>query len=58
MQRGDEPLYAWVRLSVRHVDPLRVPDKFFFAVQLSNFYYDHYGTRDDTRRLALPVRRA
>src|SRR5688500_18791755 len=57
VERGDEPLYAWVRLSVKHVDPLRAPEKFFFAVQLSQLYYDQYGTRDDSLYLfAAPTR--
>src|SRR5688500_13235283 len=57
VERGDEPLYAWVRLSVKHVDPLRAPEKFFFGVQLSQLYYDQYGTRDDSLYLfAAPTR--
>lgn len=58
VQRGDEPLYAWVRLSVKHVDPLRAPEKFFFAVQLSNLYYDQYGNRDDSLYLFAAPKRA
>jgi hypothetical protein len=37
-----------VRLSVKHVDPIRAPDKFYFAVQLSRVYYDQHGNRDDS----------
>src|SRR5687768_14185865 len=48
VETGDEPLYAWVRLSVKHVDPIRAPEKFFFAVQLSRLYYEQYGHRDDS----------
>jgi hypothetical protein len=58
VERGDEPLYAWVRLSVKHVDPLRAPEKFFFAVQLSQLYYDQYGTRDDSLYLFAAPKRA
>jgi hypothetical protein len=47
-RKGDEPLYAWVRLSVKEVDPLRAPEKFYFACQLSRVYYDQYGHRDDS----------
>src|SRR5688500_16865744 len=55
VETGDEPLYAWVRLSVKHVDPIRAPEKFFFAVQLSRLYYEQYGHRDDSFYLfAMP----
>jgi hypothetical protein len=46
--RGNEPLYAWVRLSVKHVDPVRAPKTFFFAARLSRVHYDQYGNRDDS----------
>jgi hypothetical protein len=46
--RGDEPLYAWVRLSVKHVDPIRAPKTYCFAVQLSGVYYDQTGGADDS----------
>jgi hypothetical protein len=58
VERSDEPLYAWTRLSVKHVDPLRAPKKFFFAVQLSQLYYDQYGTRDDSLYLFAAPKRA
>src|SRR5690348_5834344 len=45
---GTEPLYAWVRLSVAYVDPLRAPKKYFFGIQLSKAYYDVTGTLDDS----------
>jgi hypothetical protein len=45
---GTEPLYAWVRLSVAYVDPIRAPQKYFFAVQLSKDYYDVSGTLEDS----------
>ena len=48
VEKGDESLYAWVRLSVKHVDPIRAPEKFFFAVQLSRVHYEQYGHRDDS----------
>ncbi len=51
--KGNEPLYAWVRLSVRHVDPVRAPEKFFFAVQLSKVYYDQTGAADDSLYLFI-----
>ncbi len=38
-----EPLYAWVRLSVDHVDPLEHPEKFSFAIQLSKIWYLQSG---------------
>jgi hypothetical protein len=45
---GTEPLYAWVRLSVAYVDPIRAPEKYFFGVRLSKDYYDVTGTLDDS----------
>ncbi len=36
-----EPLYAWVRLSVAYVEPLRHPETFPMSVQLSKCYHDH-----------------
>ncbi|HEU5124160.1 MAG TPA: hypothetical protein VFW05_08880 [Verrucomicrobiae bacterium] len=42
VKSGDEQLYAWIRLSVSHVDELRAPKNFGFAVQLSKIYYKHY----------------
>ncbi|MDR1718839.1 MAG: hypothetical protein LBR67_01785 [Dysgonamonadaceae bacterium] len=41
VQSGIEPLYAWIRLSVTHVDALRHPEKFTFSMQLSRLYYFH-----------------
>jgi hypothetical protein len=58
VQKGDEPLYAWVRLSVKHVDPIRAPEKFFFAVQLSRVYYDQTGNRDDSLYLFASPKQA
>src|SRR6185312_6949467 len=45
---GTEPLYAWVRLSVAYVHPIRPPEKYFFTVRLSKDYYDVTGTLDDS----------
>ncbi len=38
---GIEPLYAWTRLKVAHVDPLRAPETFPVIVQLSRNYHEH-----------------
>lgn len=35
---GIEPLYAWIRLSVAHVDPIRAPKRFKLAIQLTRAY--------------------
>lgn len=43
VQSGIEPIYAWIRLSVTHVDELSGPDKIDFHVQLSKVYYEHDG---------------
>ena len=40
---GMEPLYAWVRLSVMHVDPLRAPAQFPMIVQLSRNCHEPTG---------------
>ena len=40
-QTGLEPLYAWVRLKVIFVDPMRRPDTYPVNVQLSRVYYRH-----------------
>jgi hypothetical protein len=45
---GIEPLYAWLRLSVAHVDPIRAPEKFSFGIQLSRVHYDVNSTVDDS----------
>lgn len=43
VQSGIEPIYAWIRLSVIHVDELSAPDTIDFHVQLSKVYYEHDG---------------
>jgi hypothetical protein len=43
VQTGLEPLYAWVRLSVTHVDPLRAPTHFPVIAQMSKNYYAPAG---------------
>lgn len=40
---GLEPLYAWIRLSVVHVDPLRAPKEFPMVLQLSRDYHTLVG---------------
>lgn len=37
-----DPIFAWIRLSVIHVDELRHPERFPVCIQLSKNYYDHY----------------
>lgn len=41
VQTALEPEYAWIRISVVHVDPLRHPESFPFSVQLSRSYIEH-----------------
>jgi hypothetical protein len=43
VQTGIEPIYAWIRLSVTHVDELRAPENIAFDLQLSRVYYGHDG---------------
>lgn len=58
---GMEPMYAWIRLSVTHVDPLRAPAKFPMLVQLSRNYHEptgHYLFEDGVTIDVLPERSA
>lgn len=48
VESGVEPLFAWVRLSVNHLDEIRAPEKVYFDVQLSKIYYGVTSTVDDT----------
>jgi hypothetical protein len=41
IESGLEPLFAWIRLKVTHVDPLRAPAMFPVIVQLSRNYHEH-----------------
>lgn len=48
VETATEPLYAWVRLSVSHVDEIHAPEKFGFAIQLSKIYYKlHWVMRQE-----------
>lgn len=38
---GIEPIYAWIRLSVVHVDEIRAVKRFAIALQLSRLYFRH-----------------
>lgn len=38
---GLEPLYAWVRMKVIYVDPIRHPEAYPITVQMSRVYYEH-----------------
>jgi hypothetical protein len=56
-----EPIYAWVRLSVTHVDALRAPTNYPMAVRLSRVYYrhvSHYLNEDGVTVDADPARAA
>ena len=48
-----EPLYAWVRLSVAHVDPLRHPDTYSMSVQLTKCHL--YNTDYCERTVGINV---
>jgi hypothetical protein len=37
----DEPIYAWTRYTVEHVDPLQAPDSFEFVLRLSKVVIKH-----------------
>jgi hypothetical protein len=53
IQTGVEPLYAWIRLSVSFVHPIRPSQRFSFGIQLSRVYYDVASTVEDTMFLAI-----
>ena len=36
VQRGDEPLFAWTRLSLKSVDRLSAPDSFSFVIRIGS----------------------
>jgi hypothetical protein len=58
IKTGVEPLYAWVRLSVVHVDPIRAPKRFCFGIQLSNLYCRTeypFGLDDSVAMTAYPA---
>ncbi|MEA2063395.1 MAG: hypothetical protein U9P14_06845, partial [Gemmatimonadota bacterium] len=48
---GVEPLYAWIRLSVEHVDELKAPEKFSFMIHLGA---EHVG-KSMTQEMNLKV---
>ena len=54
VETGIEPLYAWLRLSVSFVHPIRPPHRFSFGIQLSKAYYDVTG---NTRGFRIPRHR-
>jgi hypothetical protein len=58
VETGVEPLYAWLRLSVSFVHPIRPPERFSFGIQLSKTYYDVDGTIEDSVFLAIDPARA
>lgn len=53
IKTGVEPLYAWVRLSVSFVHPVRPPKDFTFGVRLSQVHYDVSGDLEDSVFLAI-----
>ena len=58
---GMEPLYAWIRVSVTHVDPLRAPAKFPMIVRLSRNDHEptgHYRFEDGVTVDIIPERAA
>lgn len=42
VRTGIEPIYAWIRLSIAHVDEVRAPERFGFGVQLSKVWVKHW----------------
>ncbi|TMR96571.1 hypothetical protein [Nonomuraea basaltis] len=64
-ERETDPLYAWVRLEIESVDPLRAPQKLPFVVRMSRrhvFFRDGYADENgvtleyDPVQAALPGR--
>lgn len=50
-----EPIYAWVRYEVTHVDPLRAPTDFQFQLWLSKAYMKPEGPFQDENGVPLVV---
>ena len=53
VQTGIEPLYAWIRLSVSHVDELQAPEKFYFLIGLEAVHV-RMSMSQDENLLARP----
>ncbi len=52
-----EPHYAWIRLSVSHVDPRRAPDSYYVTTQFSRQYIQNsypFGLDDSVTLVAIP----
>jgi len=57
IESGVEPLYAWVRLSISHVDPRRAPESYFVTTQFSRLYTSNiypFGLDDSVTLMAMP----
>jgi hypothetical protein len=57
VESGVEPHFAWIRLSVSHVDPRRAPEHYYITTQLSRQYYQNsypFALDDSVTLVALP----
>ena len=57
VKSGVEPLYAWIRLSVHHVDELQAPENFRFVVHLGAVHVRKSMRQEDNLRV-VPGRSA
>ena len=53
VQTAVEPLYAWVRFEVTHVDPVEPPDEFAFRLWLSKAYMRPQGPYEQENGVPL-----
>ena len=51
VESGIEPLYAWIRLSVHHVDQLRAPENISFVVHLGAVHVRKSMQQEDNLRV-------
>ncbi len=51
VKSGVEPLYAWIRLSVRHVDELRAPENFSFIIHLGAIHIRKSMRQEDNLKV-------
>ncbi|MEA2064352.1 MAG: hypothetical protein U9P14_11680, partial [Gemmatimonadota bacterium] len=51
IESGIEPLYAWIRLSVAHVDGLKAPEKFSFLIHLGKVHVRHTMRQEENLKV-------
>ncbi|MEA1996044.1 MAG: hypothetical protein U9N45_00310 [Gemmatimonadota bacterium] len=51
IESGIEPLYAWIRLSVAHVDEIKAPENFSFMIHLGRVHIRHTMRQEDNLKV-------